>query len=673
MDYSTTTTDTKPDTSALFDLSLDDNTLSGMIDRRATAAETHWENKYDLTKLRKTNKELYTSEYALKKLRTLDSTTPFIDNRLFVAVSVLRPFLVGRLSQPEVTPDKGTDLALQFAEDFERVLVKVAQDANAKGKLRLAVQDLLTGQRKGVLKWSYDPAYDELCLEYIPPDAIIVDGHTRLFEEPRFLRHKQERTVDELLTQFPDKKTDIIKWFGSDASLASGTLSQAELEKTKPVNENWLFTKGDNGKPTLAVVWTYQKSILGKMTDPNWNSSGRNFLKRPMMPFIFFNFLNDGSGYEDETSFIEQAQYSQKNYDKTGQIIVDHSENASGVPVFGKGAIQDEDVAKVRFNNKQRLSLGVEDVRTGFTVWQAPTLQNQVIEDKADHRNNVDNIFGTPAIFQGKKTDSDTATQDVMLRDQAEGRQEDPVDCINFSMSRFYQLETQLIWRYFDEDHYYNFLGNDGKFESLVISSERLAKNAGIEIDVEEGSNLPVDRSQKKAVVQMLLQLNKYPTLQAYRDLGIDNPEDVYEQYLKELTDPAGAIADARKRLFNREAEQDLDVVIGGEVPEEREDITPEYVQYLNDYLLTDKFRLLKPGEQQSVSQFIQMITAKAQLKIAKLETQQPIPPVQPPVDANQPMPPNAAPQGSPEAPAAPPVAEPMPALAPDASINPVQ
>lgn len=663
--------DTKPDTSALFDLNLPDDVLSGMIGRRADSARAHFERKYNLTKVRNDNKELYTSEYALKRLRTLQDTTPFIDNRLFVAVRVLTPFLVGRLSQPEVTPAKGTDLALQFAKDFERILVKVAEDADAKAKWRLAVQDVLKGQRKGVLKWSYDPDYDELCLEYVPPDAVIVDGHTRLYEEPRFVQHIQERTVDEMLTQFPDKAAKIKDWFGAVA----GTVTQAELEQTKTVTENWLFTKDSAGEKTLAVVWLYKNTVLGKMTDPNWNPNGRNFLKRPMMPFVFINLLNDGSGYEDETSFIEQAQYAQKNYDKAGQIIIDHSDNASGVPVFGKGAIQDEDVAKVRFNNKQRLSLGVEDVKTGFTVWQAPTLQNTVVEDKFDHRNNIDNIFGTPAIFQGKKTDSDTATQDVMLRDQAEGRQEDPVDCINFAARRSYQIETQLVWRYFDEEHYYNFMGSDGKFEQLVISSDRLAKNAGIEIDVEEGSNLPVDRSQKRAVIKMLFEAGKYPTLQAYKDLGIDNPEDVYEQYLKELTDPAAAIADARKKLFDREAEQDLDVVIGGKVPDEREDISPEYVQYLNDYLLTDKYRMLKPNEQQSVSQFIQMVTAKAQLKLAKLATQQPIPPSQPPMGPDgQPVPPEGAPGEAP-APAVPtpPVAEPMPPLSPDAAINPVQ
>lgn len=663
--------DTKPDTSALFDLDLPDGVLSGMIDRRASAAKAHWEKKYGLSKVREDNKELYTSEYALKRLRALSSDVqPFIDNRLFVAVRVLTPFLMGRLSQPEVTPAKGTDLAMQFAKDFERILVKIAEDTDAKAKFRLAVQDLLKGQRKGVLKWAYDPVYDQICLEYLPPDAVIVDGHTRLYEEPRFVRHIQGRTIDEMLSQFPDKRDKIIGWFGGEA----GTLSQAELETTKEVTENWLFTKGDDDKPALAVVWMYQNNVLGKMTDPNWCAGGRNYLKRPMVPFVFLNFLNDGSGYEDETSFIEQAQYSQKNYDKTGQIIIDHSDNASGVPVFGKGAIKDEDVAKVRFNNKQRLSLGVEDVKSGFTVWQAPQLQNTVVEDKYDHRGNVDNTFGTPSIFKGEKTDSNTATQDVMLRDQAEGRLEDPVDCIAYAMRRSYQIETQLAWRYLDEDHYYNFLGSDGTFESLIISSARLAKNAGIQIDVEGGSNLPVDRSQKRAVIKMLLEANKYPTLQAYRDLGIDNPEDVFEQLLKEQVDPASAIADARKRLFNREAEQDLDVVIGGKVPEEREDITPEYLQYLNDYLLTDKFRMLKPMEQQSVSEFIQMVTMKAQLKLAKLASQQPIPESGPAVGPDgQPVDPNAPP-GAGAPPQGPPTAEPpIPPLSPDVSINPVQ
>lgn len=650
--------------SPLIDLNLDDTALSGMVKRRAQTAEAAWERKYGLKEVRKANKELYTGEYLTKALRHVtNQDSPYFDPRLFIAVRVLTPFLAGKLSQPEVTPANATDIARHFAQDFERILVKVAEDAFAKAKLRLAVQDLLKGQRKGVLKWVYEPDEDELCLEYCAPETIIIDAGTKLYEEPRFIQHKEPRTLEHILEDFPDKQNKIYETL----RIVKGTNSQ--LEKEYDVSENWLFVKDADNQKRLGVVHMLGDIVLSKMVDPNFNYSGQNFIKRPMMPFVILNFLNDGSGYEDETSLIEQAQFSQKAYDTIGQTIKDHTKNASGVPVFTKGAMEATDAAKVRFDNKKRIILDTDDVNKAFTTWQAPSLQSIVSEEKLDNRNNIDNIFGTPSIFRGEKTDANTLGQDVILRDQAEGRQEDPIDAIAAGMRRFYQLEAQFIHRYFDEEHYYNFSGRDGQFEHLIISSAKLAKNAGIVIDVEPGSNLPTDRTQKREVTLKLLEMDKYPVLQAYRDLGVDNPEETYKMWLNQQLDPQAAIREAAKDLFDRQAEEDLTVVMGGKVPKEREDISPEYVAYLNNWLLTDKFRLQTPATQAAVSEFIQAVIAKATLKVAKMQSME-IPPPQPdpnaPVDPNQPPDPNQpvpTPQAPTQEPMQPPVPEPLPTV----------
>lgn len=139
--------------------------------------------------------------------------------------------------------------------------------------------------------------------------------------------------------------------------------------------------------------------------------------------------------------------------------------------------------------------------------------------------------------------------------------------------------------------------------------------------------------------------------------------------WLNQQLDPQAAIREAAKDLFDRQAEEDLTVVMGGKVPKEREDISPEYVAYLNNWLLTDKFRLQTPATQAAVSEFIQAVIAKATLKVAKMQSME-IPPPQPdpnaPVDPNQPPDPNQpvpTPQAPTQEPMQPPVPEPLPTV----------
>jgi len=638
---------------------IDDSVFLSAVKRRHEEAESHWNTKpYDLKKVRERNNREYLGTYLDDKLIDERYQEYYQDNRQFTSVRSIVPFLTARVTAPEVTPSNGNDLSIQFAHDFEEVLLRHAEDQQAKSLVRLAVQDVLRGERVGILKWRYDASLDDVILEHVPADSVIIGKRARQFEEPDYVCHTIEKSVADILRMFPDNADKIKKVFG----ISRGTPSQ--LEKVYKIREEWLWMDAE-GKRQLCVGWRWQNCLFGKITDPNWSEKGKNVIKRQMIPFVFFNFLNDGSGWVDQTAFIEQAHWLQSNYNKRGQTIAENAKyGGTGVPIFAKGAIAQKDVAKIRFSPIQRVLLDSPDVSKAFTVWQSTPLPQYIVEDKYDDRNSIDNVWGTPNIFRGEQSKNNTLGQDVIVRDQAEGRLGDPVDCIDASMTRFYQLEAQMLYRYFDEKKYYNYIGNDGKFVSVAIDQADIAKNLGIKINVKAGTSLPIDRAQKRATIMELLKIGKVGTLAAYKELGVfEDPEAAYKEFVLEQLDPIKSLQDVDKQVFSREANEDLQLVIGGKVPEEREDIGPEYIAYLNEWLLTDKYMLLqtdKPEAAARVSVFIDDVIAKADRKAAKLQMQPApdagsIPPeVQQMVDAQ-----SGATPGQPGAPAQAPMAPP--------------
>jgi len=587
--------------------------------RRRVEADGHWQ-KYGLQKIREQNVKDYLAKYVEEQLVDERYQEIYADNRQFTSVRTLVPFLVGRVTAAEVTPANGTDLGIQFAHDFEEALQKYVEKQHGRAKVRLSIQDLLKGERVGILKIRYDAVLGKIVIEHVNPRTIRMGKRGRQFEEPDYLGHTLERSVYDLVAQFPDKEEKIKELFG----ITKGTPSQ--MERIYEIEEEWLWVDVDK-KKRLCVGWSWQNFLFGKIENPNWNDKGENIIESQMMPFVFFNFLSDGSGHIDETSFMEQAHYSQMNYNKRGQTIAENAKyGGTGVPIFAKGSIGQKDVAKIRFSPIQRVLLDSVDVNKSFTVWQSTPLPNYIIEDKKDLRESIDNIWGSNAALRGQETENKTLGQDVINRDQAEGRLSDPVDCIDDSMTRCYQLLAQAFYMYCTEKEYVKYLGNDGKFVALAIHKAEIAKNVGIEIGVKAGTSLPIDRAQKRATVMELLKANKIGTLTAYKELNIfDDPEAAYKELLLEQVDPATSLQEVDKNKFNREANEDLQLVIGNKVPDEREDIGEKYGQYLQEWLETDKYMILQqknPDAAARVSAFVDHIIEKLSRKMNKLAMQ---------------------------------------------------
>lgn len=611
------------DTPLVFDLTLNDTTLAGMVKRRASEAKGKWEELYNLETVRKNNKNLADGKAASSKSRDERYQDIYSDNIIFKAKRTLLSFVAGRVTQPEVTPHDYTSLAYQFAKDFEKVLYQVADSAGAKAKIKLAYNDLFDGQRVGILKWTYNPAKKKLELIHCKPGSVIIGSRSGWLEEPDFVQHTQKRTVAKLLQQFPDKKDVINRLYGID----KGVPSQLEVEKE--ITENWMFVEDEN-TVKLGVIFMAGDTLLGKMSDPNWVDGGENFIDEHMMPFIFFNHINDGTGWIDNTSFIEQAQFNQKQYDKRGETIAENAQYAGvGVPVFAGGAIKEETAAKVKFNPTQRIVLDADatNVTQAFTTWKADQLQAFVFEDKTKLETSIYDTFGTNLVQSGADTKTNTLGEAVLMRNQAEGRQQELIDGNDLAMDRLYLLEAQLIYRYYDEPQYFNILGDDGGFEQLVVSQKKIADNLKAKIGIKSGTNMPIDRSQKIAIAVQLMNAKQIGTLRLYKELGIEDPEQAYDEFMRQSLLPFADMSDADKQHDSREAQEDLDLVIGGKPPIEREDIDDDYIQFLTDYLLKQSYEMLPAAAQVRVSQFVAEVIAQAQRKSIKQQTQQPIAP----------------------------------------------
>lgn len=612
---------TKKQENSIYYTKLDDAVFKSMVDRRRSEAEEHWNKTKKLSTVREENIKQYLATYIDEKLYDERYEEVFLDNRQFTSVRTIVPFLTARITAPEVTPANGNDLSIQFANDFEDVLQKHAERQMARAKIRLAVQDVLTGQRVGVLKWRYDKARNTVVLEHVKPSTVIIGKRGKLHEEPDYLCHTIERSVADLVSMFPDKEEKIYQLF----SIQRGTPSQ--MEKLYEIKEEWIWVTQD-GTRDLVVGWSYQNFCFGKIADPNWDENGKNLCDEQMIPFVFINFLNNGDGYIDETSYVEQAKYLQKNYNRRGQTVEENAKyGGTGVPIFAKGTITQKDVSKLRFSPIQRVLLDTQDVGRAFTVWQSTPLPNYIVEDKYDLRNSIDNVWGTPNILRGEQSDKNTLGQDVLVRNQAEGRLGDPIDCIDDSMERFYKIEAQMMYRYFDEEKFYNYKGDDGRFVHLAISQKEIADNIGLSISVKSGTSLPIDRAQRRQTIIELLKMNRVGTLTAYKELGVfDDPEAAYKEFMLEQIQPEASLQEVDKQVFNREANQDLQMIIGGKTPQEREDIEDEYVAYLTEWLTTDKYKMLQtksPDKAAAVSKFIDSVIAKAQRKADKLAMQQ--------------------------------------------------
>lgn len=545
---------------------------------------------------------------------TQSNETKFQDNRLFSSMRAILSYATGQLAVPEITPSRSDEIFLKGARNIQMAMYQHAKNNKVDIKVRSATMNLIT-RKRGILKLRWDPnkgAYGDIVTEVCNPEDIIVDRFATFLSNPNKIYHRIRCSVDELIAKFPDKADQIRACYG----IKKGVYTQ--MSKYITYFECWFTYIDANAKPAEGVCWflpEYQL-ILDKMPNPNWVYTGdnkkdkqENILELPPKPFVWFNYMNTGHSFIDETCLFEQAKPLQDMLNHRGQQLNQNIDFMNGRWIASKKAFGQEDAQ--RFVNKGARTVAMvdaEDVGKALQVMTPNSLPSEVFNSVVDFRNEIDEMMGTPSQFKGSTPGSqNTATRDLMQKQQAGMLQDDLVRGVASGMEDYYKILAQMMRVNYTDDYWFQVKGADGKFDFVILNGDSLDKNVKISVQVD--STLPLDKQQVRATAMQLWQAgHSIDYLTLMQDLGLPNPEVRTERYLRSQIDLYTYMESVEEGMDNNDAEVDIQLLERGKTPDERDNYDANYLNYFNDYMSKNRFARQPQNIKQKLLQWLMAV-----------------------------------------------------------------
>lgn len=670
----------------VFNLSLPDDLLQKMLVNSLDKDREYWNQKpWDLQSTDLENVKFWLGDQ-LDDKEFLRYDTSYIDNRLFESVRAILSYATGQLAMPEVTPSRSDDTYVKMARSIQMALYQHAAADTVDQKTRSAVLNLLL-RKRAFLKLRYDPnkgTYGDITTEVCNPEDIIIDRHAKYGDNPNIIYHRIRCTVEELCAKFPKKAAEIYQVYG----IKQGRYTQTNRIVT--YFEAWFTYMDAKRIPREGVAWFLHDPaplILDKMPNPNWVYSGddkkdkeSNVASRPPKPFVWFNYLNLGNSFIDETTLFDQAKPLQRLLNKRLRQINENADYVNGRWVGSKKAMNEEDATKfINKGSKTILLVNAEDVNKAVQVMAPQELPPWVYSTLEDTRNEIDGIMGTPSIFKGDNPqNNDTLGRDTLLKQQAGMLQDDLVRAVQLGMEMYYNKLLQMMRVYYTDDYWFQVKGGDGKFDFVMLNGDTIDSN--VKIGVQVDSTLPLDKASIRATAIELAKMNKIDMLTLMEDLGLPDPEIRTERFLRSQIDPLTYMSSVETQLDSNDAEVDIMLLKANKVPQERNDYDENYLKYFNHFITTNEYTMLPQKTQNVLTQFLSEVQQRAERAASLGEVMlddagilnQPVNPPAPkktiqikgqldPQDSAQeagiqpPQPPSQPPQQQPMAPPAPP------------------
>lgn len=588
----------------VFDLSLSDSDLLTEIKKPISDSEAYWNGTFGLKKAREDNMNLWLPNH-WKGTQVYDYQEDYLyqDPRVFISVETICSVTNSRIAQPEISPAQEGIISYQLSQDLQKSIFAHSEKYYTNDIFRIATRNLLL-KRVGYAKLRFDPSvgdHGEIVPEHVAPEDVVVDQDAKWNECPRFLAQKiRNKTGEELIAMFPESKQKVYQMLGVNRRNGKGDLVayKAQLAKKKDIWEVWFRFYNEENKTYdggLAFVDENCQYVLGKMKNPNWNYDDdplgdSNILDYPMPPFFSLNYLNDGTSAIDLTSMVEQAAPLQRILDRRGFQIMESAEQAGSGLIFNTNMITKEEMQKLEGSPDERI--GVKgNVNEAVTRIPYPQMPNYVIEDKQDARSEIDNIFATHDISRGEQSNNKTLGQDNLQQSQDYTRMDDIARAVERMATQYYRYLVQMFKVYYTEDHWFKATGEDGQFDFVLMRNDLIED--GVDVQVEAGSTLPVNKiSQQKNALE-LAQLGMIDPLSLYKVMAgqpLPSPKKMLEGFMLFKTDPIGYMGKVEDEDFDRKAFMDIQVLNSGDMPLPRDDISPEYLNFMNQYMAGPEF-----------------------------------------------------------------------------------
>ncbi len=605
----------------ILSITTEDRELIANFKRWISDSESYWNDKsgYDLKAVRAQNERYYLGKQ-IDRSKLYAYQVPFIDNQIYVGTQAIMSYVTGQAPVVEITPEDDTPQSQVMAEDLETAVNIHNERWHLAKKIKSATKNMYT-KRVGAIKLRYDPKAGDIVPVAVDPDRLILDKDCLLGEEPRFVAEICTDSVAALIKKFPDAEAKIMKALGRERK------TPKLLGQIVAYNEIWFTDDTAKEGEEECVAWYLHDEILDKSKNPNYlydkeGLSIQNFLDAPTKPYVFFNYINDGTHLIDQTTPIEQAIPLQDVLNKRGRQIVENADTANSLLVLKSGSISEEDAGNITRDPNQTLMLDAppeRPIQEAFGEIPPHLLPNYVVQDKQDVKNSIHNILGTPSQFRGDDSNREVGTlgEARMVQSQSSGRQDEIVREIENGLDRYFRLLVQMMKVYYTNKKPFAARDNDGQFMYVELSRESMPNIANIA--VQHGSILRPDKERKENVSMALAKMGLIDPYNLFKDLGLKDSDKRYESLVKFKMAPDQLVADVKSEVNDRDAYIDFAVIMNGQPAEPRQDIQPAHILAHRKQLMTDRFLYAKPDVQKK---FIEHIEAEVQMlsQRAKLE-----------------------------------------------------
>lgn len=592
------------------DIDVADDELITNLKTRIETAQSDWDDStddgYNLADKRRLNKLYFDGNQIHNKLKP--GQIPYSENQIWVGWSAVLAYLTDRIAQPNVYPSSDSDKAKRFGVFFEKVLRAHNEKFEFKDIAAKVVND--AGQSYiGCVKLEFNPdigEHGDIVPELCDPENLVVDNNTPYGKNPEFIAYKSRMTASEMIHRWKNKKEDILR-------LASVTLEdgKANLDAIMSVTEVWMTYYDSNFEPQEGVVYFCDDLLLEKSKNPNFSyvDDSLNIIKTPPKPFVFCNISSDGRLLIDKTSPIEQARIMQDFLNLAGRHSLESSLRSNPTIVINGGVLSEDDAVNAdKIATKSVITL--TDIPQGsnaaqqFGVVPAAVVSPELLAQKQDLRTQVLAMIGAPDVITGTGDNGDTVPtlgQSQIKKDQAQGRLDLMTRSIDKFYTDYYRLLAHMMGVWYVKKHSFTSSSNSG-YKRIFISREMI--DTEIEIHVEGGSTLPINKAEQQAIAEGLLENKAISLLDYYKISGINDPQELYDNYMLFTKDPNALARKESSEEYEFKSEQLLER-FEDETEIELSDSSDAFIKAMRDLTVTDEFQKKRKKVQKRFNDYL--------------------------------------------------------------------
>lgn len=589
-----------------FALELSETEVTDVLDKRINDSRTFWNNKasFNLKDRRERNNKFVTGDQWYDQ--GFVGNIPYVQNEIFTAEQVVSAYVTAQLPEVEVMPASDTPESRRLAYNVGCMLRYHSEEHGLQAILSNVVLSVINNY-VGLIELEYDPdcgQSGDIVPSYVDPSNAIVDKRAKQGQNPGFFSFTLQNTAEELIAKFPNASQEI------------KNKVQDKLQSVITWRKVWVTTYV-KGKPQEAFVAYFENIVLTKNKNPHWiydeeTEGVTNYLPNAQKPVIPFNYINDGNHWIDRYGPLDQTIPLQVMINRIGRQIQKGIAHASPVLVFNKKALPKPAADQVTGEPWEKILVDAKDVRTAYGVIQANQIPPFVVNEIQRLAQSLHEIFGTPPQLRGESNNGQTATQDLMARNQAQGRQDLLVRAIDRGVDAYYKQLLHMMKIYYTEDHYATILGDDGKYVSVALNRDDIEE--GIKIRVKAGSTVPMDKGRLEQVALELAKMGKISLLSLYEFLDVPNPGKHVERVIKEQVDSVSVIEDIRNDEQDGNAVEDYEIIKSGQDALPRDDVDPQHIKTHQKQLLSNDFSMWPTERQEAFKAHVQAELEKAKL-----------------------------------------------------------